>query len=59
MIVGGAEDRGDAAVVVENVLEIGEAVILLGPVVNRIGAAVRRFDAEAVGPADSRPRRNN
>jgi hypothetical protein len=32
----------------EDVFEIGEAVILRGVVVQRVGTAVRRFDAQIV-----------
>ena len=43
-----AQNRRDAAGVVENVFEVREAVILLRAVMMGIGAAVGRFDAERV-----------
>jgi hypothetical protein len=47
-VVGCSEDRRDAAVLIQNILQEREAVILLGAVVQRIAAAVRRFDAQRV-----------
>src|SRR4051812_30235784 len=41
--IGGAQHGGDTAVLVENILQIGEAVPLLSAVVARIAAAVRRL----------------
>ena len=47
-VVGGAEDQRQAIAGVEDVLEIAEAVILRRVIVNRIGAAVWRLDAQIV-----------
>ncbi len=46
--VGLAEDRRDAAVVIEQIFQIGEALVLLGIVMDRIGPTVRRLDPQAV-----------
>src|SRR6202044_724397 len=45
---GAAEYQGHAVLVIQDVLEVAEAVILRGVVVDGIGAAVRRFDAQIV-----------
>ena len=47
-VVRGAEDRGDAAVLVEDVLQEREAVPLLGAVMQRIGTAIGGFDAQRI-----------
>ncbi len=47
-IIGCTEDRSQRARVIQDVLQIRKAVILLGAIVQRIDAAVRRFDAKRV-----------
>ena len=49
MALADADHRsGDGAVLVQDFLAEREEMILLGAVMQRIGAAVRRFDAKAV-----------
>ncbi len=50
----GAEDPAQPVVLAEEVLEIGEAVILRGVVVEGVRPAIRRFDAEIVAQEVSR-----
>ncbi len=47
-LIGAAEDQRQAVIGVQGAAEIGEALELAGLVMQRIGAAVRRLDAQAV-----------
>jgi len=49
VLVRRAQDHRDAARWIDDVLEVGEALVLLGVVVQRVGAPVRRLDSEIVG----------
>src|SRR5581483_4443412 len=48
VIVGAADEEGDPVGLVEDVLEVAEAMVLLGVIVQRRARAIRRFDPEAV-----------
>ena len=44
----GAQCRAQSVFLVENILDVSEAVILLGVVVQRIRSSIRRLDAQVI-----------